>query len=102
MLVEMFSLLNIVESGKYSRGNSDSKPGFQGPYSAGCCSIVIAHAPVAVIVSSKSAVASSCPTVWRHCSHSDLGRATSSIRPDMIFGKDRPKQTAYLRRTHRR
>src|ERR1039458_8367722 len=46
MLVETFSLLNIVESGKYSRGNSDSKPGFQAPYSAGCCSIVIAHAPV--------------------------------------------------------
>src|SRR5450755_57743 len=46
MPVETFSLLNIVESGKYSRGNSDSKPGLQAPYSAGCCSIVIAHAPV--------------------------------------------------------
>jgi DNA-binding CsgD family transcriptional regulator len=37
----------------------------------------------------RCAVKSSRPTVWRHCSHSNLGRATSSIRPDMIFGKDR-------------
>ena len=35
------------------------------------------------------AVTSGRPIVWRHRSHSDLGRATSSIRPDIIFGKDR-------------
>src|SRR5262245_15713785 len=34
MLVETFSLRNIVDSGKYSRGNRDSKPGFQAPCSA--------------------------------------------------------------------
>jgi hypothetical protein len=41
MLVETFSFLNIVERDKYSRGNCDSKPGFQAPYSAGSGSILI-------------------------------------------------------------
>src|SRR5262249_27548272 len=36
----------------------------------------------------RCALASSSPTVWCYCRHSDLGRAASSIRPDMIFGKD--------------
>jgi hypothetical protein len=34
-------------------------------------------------------LASSSPTVRCHCRHSNLGRTASSIRPDMIFGKDR-------------
>jgi hypothetical protein len=42
MLLETFSFLNIVERGKYSRGNCDSKPGFQAPYSAGSGSILMA------------------------------------------------------------
>ena len=54
MLVETFSLMNIVESGKYSRGNCDSKPGSQAPYSTGSGSIIIAHPPVLVNVSNKS------------------------------------------------
>ncbi|MGH6725427.1 MAG: integrase core domain-containing protein [Pseudolabrys sp.] len=40
-------------------------------------------------ITERCPVTSSRPTVWRHCRHSDLGRVTSSIRPDMIFGKDR-------------
>ena len=36
-------------------------------------------------ITERCAVTSSRPTVWLH---SDLGRTTSSIRPDMIFGKD--------------
>ncbi len=40
-------------------------------------------------ITERCALTSCSPTVWRHCRHSDLGRATSSIRPDMIFGKDR-------------
>ena len=35
------------------------------------------------------ALASSGPTIWRHCRHSDPGWTAPSIRPDMIFGKDR-------------
>jgi hypothetical protein len=46
-------------------------------------------------ITERYAVASSRPTVWRHCSHSDLGRAASSIRPDMIFGKDRCRSAAF-------
>jgi hypothetical protein len=33
--------------------------------------------------------ASSGSTDWSHCRHSDVGRIASSIRPNMIFGKDR-------------
>ena len=40
-------------------------------------------------IAERCPLASSSPTVWLHCRHSYLGRATSSIRPDMIFGKDR-------------
>ena len=36
-------------------------------------------------ITERYAVTSSRPTVWRHCRHSDLGRPTSSIRPDIIF-----------------
>ena len=39
-------------------------------------------------ITERCALASSSPTIWRHCRHSDLGRAASPIRPDMIFGKD--------------
>src|SRR5215469_13921574 len=42
MLVESFSILNIVERERYSRGISDSNPGCQGPYSAESDSMVIA------------------------------------------------------------
>ena len=37
----------------------------------------------------KAALASSRPTIWRHCRHSDLGWTAPPIRPDIIFGKDR-------------
>jgi transposase InsO family protein len=36
-----------------------------------------------------ASLASRSPTVWCHCCHPDLGRTASSIRPDMIFGKDK-------------
>jgi hypothetical protein len=39
-------------------------------------------------VRERCAFASSGPTIWRHCHHSDPGWAAPSIRPDMIFGKD--------------
>jgi hypothetical protein len=40
-------------------------------------------------ITERCPLASSRPTIWRHCRHSDLGWAASPIRPDMIFGKDR-------------
>ena len=40
-------------------------------------------------ITERCALASSGPTIWRHCRHSDLGGAAPPIRPDMIFGKDR-------------
>src|ERR1700756_1665783 len=43
MLVETFSILNIVERGRYSGGISDSSPGCQEPYSAESGSMVIAE-----------------------------------------------------------
>ena len=43
-----------VESGKYSRANCDSKPGFQAPYSAGSGAILIAQTPVLMIIANKS------------------------------------------------
>ena len=43
-------------------------------------------------ITERCTLASSSPTVWRHCRHSNLGRTASSIRPDMIFGKDRSCQ----------
>src|SRR4029077_11110396 len=43
ILVETFSILNIVERGRYSRGISDSNPGCQEPYSAESGSMVIAE-----------------------------------------------------------
>jgi len=36
----------------------------------------------------KCALASSRPTIWRHCRCSDPGWTAPPIRPDMIFGKD--------------
>jgi hypothetical protein len=39
-------------------------------------------------ITERCALASSSPTVRCHCRHSNLGRTTPSIRPDMIFGKD--------------
>src|SRR4029079_5678729 len=38
----------------------------------------------------RCAFASSGPTIWRHCHHSHPGWTAPPIRPDMIFGKDRP------------
>ena len=49
------------------------------------------QAPYALGITERCAVTSSRPIVWRHRSHSDPGRATSSICPDMIFGKDNRK-----------
>jgi transposase InsO family protein len=40
-------------------------------------------------ITERCALASSRPTIWRHCGHSHIGRAAPPIRPDMIFGKDR-------------
>ena len=40
-------------------------------------------------ITERCAPASSSPTVRCHCRHPNLGRTASSIRPDMIFGKDR-------------
>ena len=40
-------------------------------------------------ITERCALASSRPTIWRHCRNSDPGWAASPIRPDMIFGKDR-------------
>src|SRR6476660_6323593 len=37
----------------------------------------------------RCATGSNRPTDWERCRHSSLGRATSPIRPDIIFGKDR-------------
>src|SRR4051794_7099652 len=37
----------------------------------------------------RCALASSRPTIWRHCRHSDPGWTAPPIRPDMIFGRDR-------------
>ena len=48
----------------------------------------------------RCAVTSSRPTVWRHCSHSVPGRAISSIRPDMIFGKDSDTELTRKARQH--
>ena len=39
--------------------------------------------------------AANSPTIGHHCRHSDLGRTASPIRPDMIFGKDRPTFVRY-------
>jgi hypothetical protein len=49
---------------------------------------LLQSSPYAFGIAERCAVASSRPTVWRHCRHSDLGWAASPIRPDMIFGKN--------------
>ena len=49
----------------------------------------------------RCALASSRPTIWRHCRHSDLGGAASPIRPDMIFGKDSLPRISFLARDSR-
>ena len=68
--------------------NGHLRRGAPTPGSFRLCSVLQSNA-YALGITERCAVTSSCPTIWRHCSHSDLGRATSSIRPDMIFGKDR-------------
>ena len=55
------------------------------------CSVLQSSA-YALGITKRCAVTSSRPTVWRHCSDSNPGRATSSIRPDIIFGKDSRKE----------
>ena len=52
------------------------------------CSVLQSSA-YALGITERCAVTSSRPTVWRHRSHSGPGRTPSSIRPDMIFGKDK-------------
>jgi PhzF family phenazine biosynthesis protein len=64
------------------------------PDSFRLCS-VLQSSPYALGITERCAVTSSRPIVWRHRSHSDPGRATSSICPDMIFGKDRAKRTSH-------
>ena len=49
---------------------------------------VLQSGPHALGITERCALASSSSAVRRHCRHSDLGRTASSIRPDMIFGKD--------------
>jgi hypothetical protein len=39
-------------------------------------------------ITERRALAASSPTIWRHRCHSGLGRTTSPICSDMIFGKD--------------
>ena len=67
--------------------NGHLRRGAPKPNSFRLCSVLQSSA-YALGITERCAVTSSRPTVWRHCSHSDLGRATSSIRPDMIFGRD--------------
>ena len=52
-------------------------------------------------VTERCALASSSPTIWRHCRYSDLGWAASPTRPDMIFGKDSRKNPTKIRRRPR-
>jgi hypothetical protein len=40
-------------------------------------------------ITERCAIAASRRTVWYYCRHSRSGRITSSICPDMIFGKER-------------
>ena len=40
-------------------------------------------------ITERCTLASSGPTVWYHCRYSHLGRAASTIRSDVIFGRDR-------------
>ncbi len=40
-------------------------------------------------ITERCALASSSPTIWYHCRHSDPRWTAPPIRPDMIFGKDR-------------
>ena len=47
----------------------------------------------------RRAIETSRPTVWQHCRNSRSGRVTSSIRSDMIFGKDKLRKPARCQRT---
>jgi hypothetical protein len=40
-------------------------------------------------IGERCALASSSPTIWRHCRHSDPGWTAPPICSDMIFGKDK-------------
>ncbi len=51
--------------------------------------VILQSSAHALGIRERCALASNSPTIWRHRRHSDLGWAASSIRPDMIFGKDR-------------
>ena len=53
-------------------------------------------------ITERCALASSSPTVWWRCRDSYLGRATSSIRPDIIFGKDTGSDGSRLDQRHLR
>ena len=68
--------------------NGHLRRGAPTPDSFRLCSVLQSSA-YALGITKRCAVTSSRPTVWRHCSDSNPGRATSSIRPDIIFGKDR-------------
>ena len=68
--------------------NGHLRRGAPTPDSFRLCSVLQSSA-YALGITKRCAVTSSRPTVWRHCSDSNPGRATSSIRPDIIFGKNR-------------
>src|SRR5258705_789750 len=42
------------------------------------------------------------PTIWEHYRHTNLVRIASSLRADMIFGKDRPQSGNFLQACHMR
>ncbi|MGB8578122.1 MAG: integrase core domain-containing protein [Pseudolabrys sp.] len=62
-----------------------------------CLCGVLQSSAYALGITERRALASSRPTLWRHCRRSDLGWPASPIRPDMIFGKDNYNDV----RTHR-
>ena len=51
-------------------------------------------------ITERCASTSCSRTIWRYCRHSDLGRTALSIRPDMIFGKDRRRSLRSPRRSN--
>jgi len=97
--------LTPVALAKWSYGASDrhGAPRVTGPNAdirraapaASSCFVcgVLQSGAHALGITERCALASSSPAVWCHCHHSDLGRAASSIRSDMIFGKDRLRTT---------
>ena len=93
--------LSWITMAKWLRGTSDRHLAARVPGSGGhlrrgapaansfrLCGVLqsSAYAPG---ITERCAFSSNSPTIGHHCRHSDLGRAASPIRPDMIFGKDK-------------